>query len=412
MRYLILLDRKFPYKTGEAFLENEIEEIANSFDKIIIYPSDIRKTDLQTRKIKASNVETRILENSSLRTRQVGYVFKGIRFAIFSKEKKIVHKAIDGYFLEAVDEQAKKIILDLEKETITNKDEVFIYSYWLYITAAVACNISKHLKEKNIKCTVFSRAHRFDIYEEKRKYGYLPLQENLLESLECVYACSDNGATYLKKKYPQYVFKIETSYLGTYDHGIGAVENRPPLRIVSCSRLSSVKRVEKIIEALSLLKNEKLEIEWTHLGGGEQYEKLKEEAKVLDWMKVDMRGTIPNSAVYEFYLNNPVDVFINVSSSEGLPVSIMEATSFGIPVIGTNVGGTCEIVVDGVSGKLIPADFKVDELAETIKKFALMNKSEYLDLRKSTRKMWEKYYQAPTNYAKFIESIYGLDKRK
>lgn len=412
MRYLILLDRKFPYKSGEAFLENEIEEIADSFDKIIIYPSDVKKSDLQTRKIKANNVETRILESRLLRTRQTIYAIKGIRLAMASDEKNLVRKLIEGYFLEAASEQAIKVIKDLEKLQITDKDEFFVYSYWLYITAAVACKISRYLKAKNIKCIVFSRAHRFDIYEEKRKYGYLPQRENLLNSLGRVYACSDDGAAYLKEKYPQYASKIKTSYLGTYDHGIGTNGSRPPMKIVSCSRLSSVKRVDKIIEALSLLKDKKIEIEWTHLGGGELYEKLKEAAKSLDWMKVNMYGAIPNSAVYDFYCNNPVDVFINVSSSEGLPVSIMEATSFGIPVIATNVGGTCEIVIDGVSGKLIPEDFEVYELAKAIENFAEMKGSKYIELRKSTRAMWEKYYQAPLNYAKFVESIYELGEGK
>lgn len=412
MKYLILLDRKFPYKSGEAFLENEIEEIANSFDKIIIYPSDVKKSDSQTRKIKASNVETHILESRSLRTRQALYTLKGIRLTILSNEKKIAKKIIEGYFLEAGSEQAGKVISDMEKLQITDRDEVFVYSYWLYITAAVACKISRYLNTKNVKCTVFSRAHRFDIYEEKRKYNYLPQREKLLKSLECVYACSDDGAAYLKEKYPQYASKIKTSYLGTYDYGIGMSGSRQPMKIVSCSRLSRVKRVHKIIEALSLLKDKKIEIEWTHLGGGELYEKLKEEAKTLDWMKVNMCGSIPNTEVYEFYCNNPVDIFINVSSSEGLPVSIMEATSFGIPVIATNVGGTCEIVVDGISGKLIPADFEVGELARAIEKFSTMEQTEYLELRKSTRDMWEKNYQAPKNYAKFVESVYELGKRK
>ena len=39
-----------------------------------------------------------------------------------------------------------------------------------------------------------------------------------------------------------------------------------------------------------------------------------------------------------------IDLFINTSSSEGVPVSIMEALSVGIPIIATDVGGTKEIV--------------------------------------------------------------------
>ena len=47
MKYLILIDRKFPYKTGEAFLENEINEISKFFDKIVIFPIDVAKNEEQ-----------------------------------------------------------------------------------------------------------------------------------------------------------------------------------------------------------------------------------------------------------------------------------------------------------------------------------------------------------------------------
>ena len=50
---------------------------------------------------------------------------------------------------------------------------------------------------------------------------------------------------------------------------------------------------------------------------------------------------------------NDFDLFVNMSLSEGIPVSIMEAISFGIPIIATNVGGNAEIVNDE-TGVLIP----------------------------------------------------------
>lgn len=46
------------------------------------------------------------------------------------------------------------------------------------------------------------------------------------------------------------------------------------------------------------------------------------------------------------YSEHPVDVFINLSTNEGVPVSIMEAISFDIPIVATDVGGTSEIVTD------------------------------------------------------------------
>lgn len=46
-------------------------------------------------------------------------------------------------------------------------------------------------------------------------------------------------------------------------------------------------------------------------------------------------------------------VFVNPSYSEGLPTSVMEAMAAGVPVIATAVGGTSELIHDGVTGILV-----------------------------------------------------------
>ena len=78
-------------------------------------------------------------------------------------------------------------------------------------------------------------------------------------------------------------------------------------------------------------------------------------------VEVCLKGQVSHADVLNWFENNSVDVFVNVSSSEGLPVSIMEAFSFGVPVVATKVGGIPEIV-DEKCGILIPKEFEPKEL--------------------------------------------------
>ncbi len=414
MKILILLDRKFPYKSGEAFLENEIEEISNKFDKVLIYPSDINKNDKITRNIKSKNVELRVFEKNPIKLRKIRYLLNIPRY-VFRKTdaKKLKEKLFESYFLAAADIQSKKIIKELNKMSFNSDDEIYIYSYWLYITAKVACKIKEYFKSKGIMSIAISRAHRFDIYKENHKMGYIPQRKELLENLDHIYACSSNGSEYLKNNFSKYKDKISASYLGTYDRGVSKRDKDDTFKIVSCSRLSEVKRVDLIIEALKALKDSNIKLSWTHLGGGELYEELNNKAKdELKFMKVNMLGQMKNTEIYDHYLKNSFDLFINVSSSEGLPVSIMEATSFGIPVIATDVGGTSEIVIDGKNGYLLDKNFKPLELSKMINMIATMKDDEYSTLRKNSRSIWENNYQAKVNYEKFANSILDEYKRR
>ena len=51
-----------------------------------------------------------------------------------------------------------------------------------------------------------------------------------------------------------------------------------------------------------------------------------------------------------------VDVFVQPSRWEGLSIAMLEAMSCGLPMIGTPVGGTAEILKEGVNGLLVPVD--------------------------------------------------------
>jgi glycosyltransferase involved in cell wall biosynthesis len=57
-------------------------------------------------------------------------------------------------------------------------------------------------------------------------------------------------------------------------------------------------------------------------------------------------------------------VGVLASKSEGMPVSLMEAAACGVPVVATAVGGVPELVIDGETGILVPAD--VDKMTAAL----------------------------------------------
>ena len=125
-------------------------------------------------------------------------------------------------------------------------------------------------------------------------------------------------------------------------------------------------------------------------------------------IKVNLLGELTSTDIYKLYKENSYHIFVNVSESEGIPVSIMEASSFGIPVIATNVGGVGEIVENGYNGLLLNKDFLNRDLSVCLKSIACMVDNDYQTLRKHAREMWEERYNSSVNYSKFVRILNEL----
>ena len=159
---------------------------------------------------------------------------------------------------------------------------------------------------------------------------------------------------------------MELGRLGVDEHEPATASNDDRLHVVSVSSLLPVKRVHLIAAAL---KHTQRKIKWTHIGGGDTLsEVLVETGKIGDNVEVDLRGQVAHKDVLKWFEENSADVFVNVSSSEGLPVSFMEAFSYGIPAIATAVGGMPEIVTEDC-GVLLEPDFKPEELGVILEKW-------------------------------------------
>lgn len=80
---------------------------------------------------------------------------------------------------------------------------------------------------------------------------------------------------------------------------------------------------------------------------------------------VIVMGWQDSERVKELYLNS--SIFVLPSYSEGMPMAILEAMSFGLPVVSTSVNGIPDVVIDGETGFLIEPG-KIDALSNMLLK--------------------------------------------
>ncbi len=123
--------------------------------------------------------------------------------------------------------------------------------------------------------------------------------------------------------------------------------NQKDIVITYVGRLLYEKGVHDLIYSFLKIKEKQKNLELLIVGSGD-YEKTLKETKDKD---IIFLGKKNGDEVMEILLNS--DIFVNPSYSEGLPTSVLEAMSVGLPTIATDVGGTREVVKDYETGFLI-----------------------------------------------------------
>lgn len=117
--------------------------------------------------------------------------------------------------------------------------------------------------------------------------------------------------------------------------------------IIHVGRLTPVKRQDKIIEAVRVLKDRGVKVRLKIVGEGLLYDDLSrtvEEARLQD--EVELLGA---SNEVEKWMAM-ADAFVLASDHEGIPLVIAEALASGLPVISTRVGGLPSMIENDVSG--------------------------------------------------------------
>jgi glycosyltransferase involved in cell wall biosynthesis len=123
--------------------------------------------------------------------------------------------------------------------------------------------------------------------------------------------------------------------------------------ILEVARLAEVKGQRTLLAALGRLDASAILVGQDHEHGGAYQDELQALAAQLG---------VADRVVFAGYradvpaLLAGCDVFCLPSRIEGMPLVVLEAMAYGKPVVATSVGGTPELVVDGVTGILVPPD--------------------------------------------------------
>jgi len=403
LKTIVLFTASYPYDIAveNTFLEEELFYL-NKYFRVIIIP--------QIKKGKKSNFIDN-LENievwEDLEDFRKSYILKALDIK-FLKELKHIKKFSHLKNLVAYYSKVKWLEKYFTKKFMSGnlKNDFIYYTFWFDIATTALLNL---INEYNFK--LITRVHGGDLFFERHD-GYIPFRLSDIKSIDKVIAVSKYGYDYLLNRYNLNRDKIELFYLLSKDYGIiNPVNKEKVFKIVNCAMVVPLKRIDDIIVLLSKFSNKfSIPVEYTHIGDGVDFAKIKSLAKKFstNLFKINLIGFKNIEEIMnDIYKNNPYDVFITLSKTEGgVPFALREAASCEIPLIGTNVGGIPEIIINDYNGYLVDVNYREDDVLEILYKIYKMKFTEqFIKMRKNSRKLFLEKFDPSKNHEKFAKFL-------
>ena len=386
-RSLVFITAEYPFGKQETFIENEITLLAEAFDQIIVLP---KNTPGASRRMPPNCSLGRPYGATSATTGKCLLWKEWLQVKGHVGKSKVAYRSWQGI---------NKRLTQIKASTNDIAGEIIYYSYWLDEGAMA----SAHLGQRDGRTSI-SRAHGWDVYPVRHPYDYLPFRTFLANSELTVCPISNHGTSALRD---QGFRKLDLFYLGTRSpetiKGGQAEQNQGNKILVSVSSLINLKRVERIAQIFVQLRKSDSQWQWHHFGDGPLEGQLRQWLQTQEAENYHLHGRQPNEAVRDWLnTNHDNTLFINQSTTEGLPVSMMEAMSYGIPCVGTNVGGVSEIIDNGKNGLLHDVDLSVETVAHLIQ---ALEEDHLHAMAENAKNTWQNKFNAEKNYTAFLKRL-------
>lgn len=369
MTRLLLFTNEYPYRTGDVvFVEKEIRELAAAFDDVVVFcharDTSAGLVEMPANVSLGANLFLPAPEDSPRNILRL----HALRMLVAAGWRELaagrLFRDTLGFVLGARVglTQADRIAV---RDAIEGSDDVVAYAFW-GMGGGQALPWLRGVRRR------VARVHGYDLYEERAASGYLPARPYYYAKANRILTISEHGRQYLRTRFRFLgrTDRVVVSRLGVDGpDDLQRDEPADPVVLVSCSTLSGLKRVPLIADSIAAFARASgRKIEWVHFGDGP--ERTAVEARIADApenLTATLAGSTSNADILRYYETHRVDAFVNLSTTEGVPVSIMEAIARDIPVVATSVGGTPEIVgPEHATGELVARETTADAVATAL----------------------------------------------
>lgn len=406
MRKIVLFTDEFPFGFGEEYLTPEARYLFQKAELSIV----TLQSNKPRQKMKDCNVPIYRINRdiSSLsKIRKIRYTFRCVLKKYFWQEiisimrrgEKVSARIYDALLYAC----SAEYIYDELKTKINLEKNMLLYTYWMTpLTLSLIIHYSKEQFE------IISRVHGYDLYHERRATGWQPFRNYMNSKLDNIYFACEYGRQYYIDHYNiKEQSKLQLARLGAKKYYENSEYSKSKtFRLYSCSSLHPLKRVSLIIDALADVEN--ILVEWVHIGWNDEYKGILEYAKGKLEGKNNVTycflGRMENLDIHRYLSTHCIDAMITISASEGgCPVSIQEAMAYGVPIIGTSVGGITEMIKG--NGVLLSENPSKREIITAIQSLSNMKEEEITILRNRSLELWRELFDAEKNVIHFSNKI-------
>lgn len=409
-----LLTLSYPYSAAaEAnFLEPELKVLTQTF-RVVVVP---RRIDGELQVVPPGvevdlSLASMIMQHGGLRASKVlaliqrTFLAEVYRQLPLSLNRKRLEEIFASYYM------GRLAVSWYKKLNAEPAGPHIVYGWWLTPEILNIATVASRRGDIAI-----ARAHRGDLYAPENGLKEQPFVRQLLGNLDLLCPISNHGLDFVSKEFLDITCRSAVHHLGTEDFGLAPATSSNPkeLRIMSCSFVSPIKQLDLAITGVKEFakKHSEIKITWFHFGDGSEKEEFWARASSFEEFKFIGNAFPGPQGLRNFYKENPIDCFLNTSRSEGIPVTMIEAASFGIPLVGPDVGGVPEIALHKQNGYVMTLPVSAQKVVQALEHVSGLDPEEVISYRTKSRQVWLKDFSSPRVYNLFVKDILSLRESK